>query len=177
MTGADGACAHSESAGLDARAAEGDSVGGGKLRQCRLSCKSCEDILGGEPSGAESGGGANEEFAAMHRDLQYGLRPLALSSLPFRLHQLGGLRVHNFRLHPGKNLNHRGRRVSQGHHSNCLRKAASCWCISATSLLSSRISFSRWDRRSSFELRARSAAGEGARATSAADALPEKSCI
>ena len=65
-----------------------------------------------------------------------------------------------------------------GSHSNCLRKAASCCWISATSLLNSRTSFSRWESGGSAEERTWSDAGEDARATSTAGgASPEKSCI
>src|ERR1039457_5267836 len=68
MPRAEGAGAHGEAAGLNTRTAEGDGVGGGKLRHRRLGCKSSQQVLRVEPGGSQARCRANEEFAAMHKD-------------------------------------------------------------------------------------------------------------
>src|SRR5580692_3352726 len=48
-------------------AAESNHVGRGKLRQRSLLSKRIQQVFTSEPSGSETGGGTNQEFAAMHK--------------------------------------------------------------------------------------------------------------
>src|SRR5215469_907660 len=63
---AHGAGAHSETAGLNAGAAERDRVAGCELSRKRLVCDCIEDGLGREPGCSCRSGGSDEEFSTMH---------------------------------------------------------------------------------------------------------------
>ncbi len=142
MAGADGAGPHGEAAGFDAGAAQGNGVISGELGGKSCVRESGKDLFGGEPGGSYGGGGADKKFAAVHG---YScLRARSVRAYTKLIAEIAG----------------NGRGGAGIIYSNCLRKAASCSWISETSLLSSKTSFSRWDRRSSADVRGLCVAAE-----------------
>src|ERR1700733_7322235 len=131
MAGADRAGAHGEPTGLDAGAAEGDGIGGGEFGGKRWAGESGQQIFRGEPAGAEAGGGANEEFAAMHGNLRSGLRLLAFGrGLSLRLHQATATRAVFWRRR--RKAEPQGRRVPQNSsRSGPIRTACGRWRAAA----------------------------------------------
>src|SRR4029077_20957627 len=79
MPNPNGASAHGEAAGLDAGAAECDSVRGGEFRGKRLGRKSAQQISGGEPCSSRRQAGVDKKFASVHGiTCPEGLRPVPL---------------------------------------------------------------------------------------------------